>query len=193
MSGDASPGGHNSLFSKQFLMVVTVVLVSVLSFLLGFYVGRTRDQFASPRLFSITGEPGDQQKEGGQGSNSPQDAGSAAGLSHEEGVAMRPSATGAPSPGQESAPRGQAGGGAAGRFSRYYVQVGAFSSLPDAVRVKSNLEQKGYNTHIETERSGRRELYKVRLGPYAFREQADRALAEIMRAGKEKPFLIVID
>lgn len=192
MSGDSSPGIHKPFISKHFLIIGTVALASTLSFLLGFYVGRTRDQFVAPRLFAITGEsegtsPGD--RGGNSRTEAPTELASAPG----QKSMIQPARSSEPEQRDIATPDGREGDRDRGRVSRYFIQVGAFSNLTDAVRLKSNLAQKGYNTHIETDSSGSQELYKVRLGPYAMKDQADRTLADLKRAGKEKPFLIVID
>lgn len=55
----------------------------------------------------------------------------------------------------------------------YYVQVGAFSRPEDAEQQRAKLAIMGFIAKIsEREQSGR-PVYRVRLGPYATREEAD--------------------
>jgi cell division septation protein DedD len=59
------------------------------------------------------------------------------------------------------------------------VQVGAYGSRENATRVVSQLTGKGFKAFIAPSGS----LHRVRVGPYATRADADRALADLRRAG----------
>ncbi|HKJ04751.1 MAG TPA: SPOR domain-containing protein [Geopsychrobacteraceae bacterium] len=67
-------------------------------------------------------------------------------------------------------PRAAAGG-------TYSVQVGSFSSVADAGRLKKSLMQKGYPVFIAEADLGAKGIwYRVRLGPFADAEEAKTAL-----------------
>ena len=56
----------------------------------------------------------------------------------------------------------------------YFVQVGAFSDLSNAHRVRASVAVAG-PVNVDTRQSAAGELFRVRLGPYPSREEADNA------------------
>jgi cell division septation protein DedD len=98
--------------------------------------------------------------------------------------AARPSApprqaAAAPAP----APRAQAPASSASSRARYAVQLGAFSELGDAARLKKTFTAKGYEAYIyrETMASGA-SIFRVRLGSYTDVEEARRMALKIKSA-----------
>lgn len=66
--------------------------------------------------------------------------------------------------------------------TQLYVQAGAYSQLDNARRVRARLSGLGA-VDIHPFRIGGRSLYRVRLGPLSSSDEADRVLAETVRAG----------
>lgn len=65
----------------------------------------------------------------------------------------------------------------------YTVQVGAFKDAPDADALKDRLGKKGYKTYTtlsESKREGR--LYKVRIGEFSTRKEAEELSLKIKKA-----------
>jgi cell division septation protein DedD len=76
----------------------------------------------------------------------------------------------------------------------YWIQVGAYSSQQNANALVSEYKNKGFNAVvISPSPSASRKLYRVRLGGYATREQAENARDELARQENKKPsdYLIV--
>ncbi|MDT8419240.1 MAG: SPOR domain-containing protein [Desulfuromonadales bacterium] len=72
----------------------------------------------------------------------------------------------------------------------YSVQVGAFSSVADAGRLKKSLIKKGYPVFIAEADLGPKGLwYRVRLGPYADPDTAKKALLIADQKDKIKGFV----
>jgi len=66
----------------------------------------------------------------------------------------------------------------------YFVQVGAFSKPEDAEQQRAKLAMLGYVAKVtEREQSGRM-MYRVRLGPYQLRDEAESAQAKLMSGGE---------
>lgn len=91
----------------------------------------------------------------------------------------------APAPAPAAAPAaatGSAAAASAARAARYVVQVGAFSEATTAREVRLKVERLGLKTYtqvVETE-GGKRT--RVRVGPFASREEAMQTLARIQSA-----------
>ena len=66
--------------------------------------------------------------------------------------------------------------------SQLYVQAGAYSRFDNADRVRAQLSGLG-PVDIHPFQVGARRLYRVRLGPLSSSDEADRLLAETVRAG----------
>lgn len=82
-------------------------------------------------------------------------------------------ATAPPPPSPAPTPVPAAGGGAS-----FFVQVGAFGSSERAADLAQQLRQQGLPVVVETQ-SGNPVLYKVRVGPYARREDAVQVLQRL--------------
>lgn len=66
----------------------------------------------------------------------------------------------------------------------YFVQVGAFSKSEDAEQQRARLAMQGYSAKItEREQSGRI-MYRVRLGPYQMRDEAESNQNKLQAAGE---------
>ena len=76
----------------------------------------------------------------------------------------------------------------------YWVQVGAYSSQQNANTLAEEYRQKGYNAVvIDPSPSDRRKLYRVRLGGYETREEAERARDQLAQQEnkKQSDYLII--
>jgi cell division septation protein DedD len=76
----------------------------------------------------------------------------------------------------------------------YWIQVGAYSSQQNANTLVEGYKGKGYNAIvIEPSQTDRRKFYRVRLGGYPTREQAEKARDELAREEnkKESDYLII--
>ena len=66
----------------------------------------------------------------------------------------------------------------------YFVQVGAFSKPEDAEAQRAKLAMLGFGAKVtEREQSGRT-MYRVRLGPYQMRDEAETAQAKLQSGGE---------
>jgi len=69
----------------------------------------------------------------------------------------------------------------------FWIQVGAFSSPQNANSVAETYREKGYNSIvIDPLPTDRRKIYRVRLGGYPTREQAEKARSELALAENKK-------
>ena len=58
-------------------------------------------------------------------------------------------------------------------LGNWVVQMGSFSSEENALRLRDRLRKAGFATQVEKVKVDARTLYRVRVGPYLEREQAD--------------------
>jgi DedD protein len=82
-----------------------------------------------------------------------------------------------------------AAGAAPVEQGRFYVQVLALRDQRAAAEVIRSLETKGYGVRLFSEREGQGTLYKVRVGGYATREQAEAARDGLREAGHPGAFV----
>jgi cell division septation protein DedD len=69
----------------------------------------------------------------------------------------------------------------------YWIQVGAYSSQQNANALAEEYRSKGYNVIVrEPSATDRRKLYRVRLGGYPTREQAEKARDELAQQENKK-------
>jgi DedD protein len=66
---------------------------------------------------------------------------------------------------------------------RYVVQVGAFADAAAAREVRSKVEKLGLKTYTQVVRTSSGNRIRVRAGPFASRDEADKALAKAKAAG----------
>jgi DedD protein len=87
--------------------------------------------------------------------------------------APRPAATPAP------APRAAAPAAAPVAQGDWVVQLGSFSAEDNARKLAQRAEQFGYKASVSSIRASGRTLYRVRVGPYETRRQADAAASAL--------------
>jgi cell division protein FtsN len=73
----------------------------------------------------------------------------------------------------------------------YFVQAGAFTRTEDAEQQRAKLAMMGYTAKVtEREQSGR-VVYRVRMGPYPSRDQADALQVRLQEAAVESQIVRV--
>lgn len=69
-----------------------------------------------------------------------------------------------------------------GADNHYFVQAGAFSQKNSAIGLKNKLSQFG-NTNIAQANVSGNNFYRVRIGPFSFKEEAEVTLAKVVNFG----------
>jgi DedD protein len=95
--------------------------------------------------------------------------------------AAQPAPAPAPKPVVHSISRSQpaAAPAAAGKW---VIQAGSYGSEANAAKVAHTLEQHGYRASVSRFSKGGQTYYRVRVGPYAERSAADKAVSGVARA-----------
>jgi rare lipoprotein A len=74
--------------------------------------------------------------------------------------------------------------GKAGAIPGLYLQIGAFSQMENAARLRSRLEDAAHGgVHVVPAGDGRAPLYRVRIGPLPNVDEADRVSRELLAMG----------
>ena len=73
----------------------------------------------------------------------------------------------------------------AARPAGFIVQIGAFSSGKGAAEQAARARKAGFKAYTETVKTAQGERVRVRIGPFATREEADQARAKLRAAGVE--------
>jgi DedD protein len=68
-------------------------------------------------------------------------------------------------------------------WSRYVVQFGAFSDVPTAHEARMKVERLGLKTYTQQVDTPAGKRIRVRMGPYADKAEADKAMATLRKAG----------
>lgn len=80
-------------------------------------------------------------------------------------------------------PKAQAQGGPAAKAEAFVVQLDAFSNPANAKQQQKRLADAGIKSFTDTVRTQKGELTRVRVGPYASREQAEQMRDKLARLG----------
>ena len=80
---------------------------------------------------------------------------------------------------------------AAASTNQVYIQVGAFASRNNADQLHSKIETLVKQEKINTGYNTENKLYRVRIGPLASAQEADRLMEQISRAGIATPRIII--
>jgi DedD protein len=67
--------------------------------------------------------------------------------------------------------------------SRFVVQAGAFADAHTAQAVRAGIEKAGFNSYTQVVDTAQGKRIRVRVGPFANREDAERALTKLRRLG----------
>ncbi len=208
----------SGFFSGRLLLIAILVILSSVSFMLGYFVGRSGTAVEEPaKTVSLyqppeTGMPGDEGETGTEETASEaleemrevEDSSAVAGKKGVETARELPpvqeevkssSATMPPVKSKKTVSRHPEKKKlknelATKKTSRYYtIQVGAFSRHSQARRLQQKLSKKGY--HVEIVRSGgEKTIYRVRVGKYRDRKAAEVAAIRLTRAEGLKTFVI---
>lgn len=74
----------------------------------------------------------------------------------------------------------------------YYVQVGAFNDKPSATRFVERFRGQGYPVFVfDPLPSDRKPVFRVRIGGFETREQAEEANSRLTPAGKKSDYFII--
>lgn len=74
---------------------------------------------------------------------------------------------------------------AALREAAFVVQLGAFSTPAKAARQSEKVASQNFSAYTETVKSGKEEVTRVRVGPFATREEADKTREKLKNLGFE--------
>jgi DedD protein len=77
-----------------------------------------------------------------------------------------------------------------GEASGFWVQVDSLSSKDQAEARRRGLAQAGFKAAIVPGTGPKGAVYRVRVGPYSTREEADRARSDLARKAKVKPWVV---
>jgi cell division septation protein DedD len=196
-----SPG----LFGNRYVLILFVITISALSFILGFFVGKNGGTFDDKNMLEVrrteeTRYPRSPQEQSEKTASmvaaqdltsspngNPKETTEVAGKNSEEAAktgSLKKSA------GEVSSPDRNASEASLRQREQYSVQVGAFKTFRDASAFKSNFEKKGYTISIEQSKLKNTALYKVRVGPFSTREEAENSLPDLRKIKGVKPFLV---
>ncbi len=84
---------------------------------------------------------------------------------------------------KDSAKTNDKGSGDKGNGTRYVVQFGAFSDVPTAHEARMKVERLGLRTYTQQVDTPAGKRIRVRMGPYADKAEADKAMATLRKAG----------
>jgi cell division septation protein DedD len=162
--------------SQLVLIFIAILVLGIIVFLLGISVGKKQAQIVEKtQLASKTAEQITQKKPIPQ--KEAPDTISQELASHEkaleEKVKVEPIKPKVEQPKTKPSTQGQ---------NLYWIQVGAFSNQQNANAVAETYRKKGYNSVVlDPSSTDRTRYYRVRLGGYPTREQAEKARDELAR------------
>jgi cell division protein FtsN len=111
----------------------------------------------------------------------------ASAVAQTKGKAVDPAAT-SPEVAPDSAPKAPletAAARATGDGMAYFVQAGAYARTEDAEQQRARLAMLGFDAKITEREQAGRTVYRVRVGPYNAKEQADASKTSLEGAGVE--------
>lgn len=73
---------------------------------------------------------------------------------------------------------------------RFYIQVGAYSNKDNALRTASLYKENGYNVYMDTSRENGHDFYRILVGGYSSRQQAEFIQKRLEKASGEKYLLL---
>lgn len=86
-------------------------------------------------------------------------------------------------PNDKGSDKSDKGGADKGNGTRYVVQFGAFSDVPTAHEARMKVERLGLRTYTQQVDTPAGKRIRVRMGPYADKAEADKAMATLRKAG----------
>jgi cell division septation protein DedD len=94
-----------------------------------------------------------------------------------------------PAPPAVAAAQSEPPAAASGRPGDWAVQVAALNVRSDADEIAKRLASKGYATYVVSPPGGNRTVFRVRVGPFATRRDADTMAARLQREEQFKPWV----
>ena len=177
------------------IIVIVLTGIASLSFLLGFFVGKTSRPPEAQQPSAVTAEGSavenipvsseemsvPQQADPLQGEMAPNDAG----LPEAEKTIPAVSETQGTLETKKTDEKREND-----KTKKYTVQVGAFRSASDADALKSKLDKKGYKTFLMESRTQKNEpLYKVAVGAFSKRNEAELLASKMKKSEGLKTFV----
>jgi len=74
---------------------------------------------------------------------------------------------------------------------KYFVSLGSFRTRRSATRLRTSLVRAGYHTGVQKIRHGRQPLYRVLVGGYPSRREAEQAAAKLRSKQQPAPTLVL--
>lgn len=174
--------------SQLVLIFVAIIILGVIIFLLGVSVGKKQTQISgvtqiakepiTERVEEEKPKPAEEPTEKPKPAEEAKTAITRELASHEKKSPEEPKTKVEPVP----------------RRNLYYVQVGAYKNRESAYSVADRLKGKGFSILIrEPSSSDRTGLYRVWIGGFETREQADASMADLAKAeGKQKTDYFIV-
>lgn len=161
----------------KWIVIIAILITSSLSFTLGYFVGKS---FQPPVVNQTTVIP---VQESAEQKNIESEK--------KEALVQQPEQTQKPQETQQTVKAQQAQETKKTLKTRKYtVQTGAFKDISDANALKSRLDKKGYKTYIApTETKTHKKLYKVMVGDFVTRKEAEVLSIKIKKAEGLKTFV----
>jgi cell division septation protein DedD len=183
------------LSSSQLIMIfVAILILGVVVFLLGVSVGKRQGkiveetQLASKPAEKITEQKPIPQKESGDPISQELESHKKAGGDKVQQQKAKAEPTVKPKQEPPKPTRSSQSQNA------YWIQIGAYSNQQNANALAEEYKRKGYNAIIkEPSPTDRRKLFRLRLGGYATRAQAEQARGQLAKQENKKPsdYLII--
>lgn len=166
------------LLEGKSLIIILVIVISGLSFTLGYFVGKKNSRFGNKEIVEVRKKGTDFQPPASE-----QESHRTAERTIKKDIQKARNVNTAK---QDIAVLGNSSKAKTikptnNNSNFYTVQVGAFKRLKEADNLKSLLEKKGYNSYIETADARRGKLYKVRVGKFNTRDQAEEVTEDIKK------------
>ena len=170
----------------KWTVIIAILITSSLSFTLGYFVGKS---FQPPVVNQTTVIP---VQESAEQKNIESEK--------KEALVQQPEQTQKPQETQQTVKAQQAQETTKTQITKetkktlktrkYTVQTGAFKDISDANALKSRLDKKGYKTYIApTETKTHKKLYKVMVGDFVTRKEAEVLSIKIKKAEGLKTFV----
>jgi cell division protein FtsN len=77
--------------------------------------------------------------------------------------------------------------------AKFTIQVGAFPDKSQALKISAELEKKGYDSWIQRAKSKDREIYRVRIGKFATKQDAEKFKQQFDKKEKYNSFITPLE
>lgn len=198
MKRKRSTDNSSVFFISKWVILIAIIVVTSLSFILGYYVGKqtrpSAEKQSSLNPFEQITETGDQEVSK-QNQGLEQDT-----LLNEKSNQINKAlntknaekSTRNIEPQKPDKPKNTLAYRAPIKKRKYTVQAGAFRSVHDANALKEKLAKKGYTAYIIQAETKKHEiLYKVMIGEFTTRKEADLLSVKIKKSEGLKTFVTI--